>query len=74
MDPLEAEVAAAQAAREADELGIHGTAATPWLLGRVVELTEGRSMTANTALLRNNGRVAAEIAVALAEILRGTRG
>jgi hypothetical protein len=31
-------------------------------------------MTANTALLRNNGRVAAEIAVALAEILRGTRG
>jgi pseudouridine-5'-phosphate glycosidase len=32
----------------------------------VVELTAGRSMTANTALLQNNGRVAAQIAVALA--------
>jgi pseudouridine-5'-phosphate glycosidase len=67
MDPEEAEAAAAQAAREADEQGIHGPASTPWLLRRVVELTDGRSMVANTALLRNNGRVAAQIAVALAE-------
>lgn len=65
MDPEEAEAAAAQAAREADEAGIHGPASTPWLLRRVVELTDGQSMTANTALLQNNGRVAAEIAVAL---------
>lgn len=65
MDPEEAEEAAAQAAREADEAGIHGPESTPWLLRRVVELTGGRSMTANTALLQNNGRVAAEIAVAL---------
>jgi pseudouridine-5'-phosphate glycosidase len=66
MDPEEAEMAAARAAREADEQGIHGAAATPWLLRRVVELTEGRSMRANTALLQNNGRVAAQIAAALA--------
>lgn len=65
MDPEEAEAAAAQAAREADEAGIHGKASTPWLLQRVVELTGGRSMSANAALLQNNGRVAAEIAVAL---------
>ncbi len=65
MSSEEAEAAAAQAAREADEAGIHGKASTPWLLQRVVELTGGRSMTANTALLQNNGRVAAEIAVAL---------
>jgi len=65
MDPDEAEAAAAQAAREADEMGIHGSASTPWLLARVVELTNGRSMIANTALLKNNGRVAGEIAVAL---------
>jgi pseudouridylate synthase len=65
MDPEEAEAAAAQAAREADEQGIHGPAATPWLLRRVVEITDGRSMVANTALLQNNGRVAAEIACAL---------
>jgi pseudouridine-5'-phosphate glycosidase len=68
MDPQLAEAAAAQAAQEADELGIHGTESTPWLLRRVVELTEGRSMAANMALLRNNGRVAAEIAVALSKL------
>lgn len=67
MDPDEAEEAAAQAAREADEAGIHGPSSTPWLLRRVVELTEGRSMVANTALLQNNGRIAAQIAVALSE-------
>ncbi len=68
MEPEEAEAAAAQAAREADEAGIHGPASTPWLLRRVVELTAGRSMTANTALLQNNGRVAAHIAVALSQL------
>lgn len=68
MEEEEAEAAAAQAAREADELGIHGPQATPWLLSRVVELTEGRSMRANTALLHNNGRVAGQIAVALREL------
>lgn len=68
MSSEEAEAAAAQAAHEADEAGIHGPASTPWLLRRVVELTDGRSMTANTALLQNNGRVAAEIAVALSNI------
>ena len=70
MDPEEAEAAAAQAAREADEQGIHGPASTPWLLRRVVELTDGRSMTANTDLLQNNGRVASEIAVALTVLRR----
>lgn len=73
MEPDEAEEAAARAAREADEAGIHGPASTPWLLRRVVELTEGRSMTANSALLQNNGRVAAQIAVSLSHIERSTR-
>jgi pseudouridine-5'-phosphate glycosidase len=63
----EAEEAAAQANREADVAGIHGPAATPWLLRRVVELTDGRSLVANSALLRNNGQVAAQIAAALSE-------
>jgi pseudouridine-5'-phosphate glycosidase len=61
----EAEAAIAQATLEADEQGIHGPAATPWLLRRVVELTNGRSLQANVALLQNNGRVAAQIAAAL---------
>ncbi len=64
-DPDEVETAIDQATREADEQGIHGPAATPWLLRRVVELTDGRSLRANTALLRHNAQIAGEIAVAL---------
>ena len=66
-DPDDAEKAIVQATREADEQGIHGPAATPWLLKRVVELTNGRSMQANVALLRNNGNLAGQIAVALSQ-------
>jgi pseudouridine-5'-phosphate glycosidase len=64
-DDHTAETAIAQAAGEADEAGISGAVTTPWLLRRVVELTEGGSMAANMALLRNNGRIAGEIANAL---------
>ena len=67
-DPEEMEAAIIQATQEADEQGIHGPASTPWLLSRVVELTKGRSMQANTALLQNNGRVAATIATALSQL------
>jgi pseudouridine-5'-phosphate glycosidase len=67
-NPEEMEAAIVQATQEADEQGIHGPASTPWLLRRVVELTDGHSMQANTALLQNNGRVAATIAVALAQL------
>jgi pseudouridine-5'-phosphate glycosidase len=62
----QAEAAIIQATQEADEQGIHGAAATPWLLRRLVELTEGKSMQANIALLQNNGFVAGQIAAALA--------
>ncbi len=59
------EAAIVQATAEADSQGIHGPASTPWLLRRVVELTDGQSLQANVALLRNNGTVAANIARAL---------
>jgi pseudouridine-5'-phosphate glycosidase len=65
-EPAEAEEAISQATKEADEAGIHGPAATPWLLRRVSELTGGRSLQANLALLQNNGRIAGMIASALA--------
>lgn len=68
-DPAEMEAAIAQATQEADDQGIHGPAATPWLLRRMVELTNGRSLQANVALLRNNGRVAAQIAAALSQTI-----
>ena len=67
-DPDEAEAAIVQATAEADDQGIHGPAATPWLLRRVVELTDGRSLRANTALLQNNGRIAGQIAVSFSKL------
>lgn len=60
----EAERAIAQALQEADEQGIHGKKVTPFLLARVSVLTGERSRVANVALLRQNARVAAQIAVA----------
>ena len=66
-DPEAMEQAITQATQEADEEGIHGKESTPWLLTRVVELTEGESMRANMALLQNNGRIAGQIAGALKE-------
>jgi pseudouridine-5'-phosphate glycosidase len=51
-----------QANKEAHEQGIHGQAVTPFLLQRINELTKGKSMRANLALLLNNARLAAQIA------------
>lgn len=51
-----------QALAEADAQGISAKAVTPFLLGRIFELTEGASLTANIALVRNNARLAAQIA------------
>ena len=50
------------ALNEAQENHIHGQEVTPYLLSRVRELTGGSSLKANLALLRNNARVAAQIA------------
>lgn len=51
-----------QANREAHAQGVHGKALTPFLLPRISELTGGKSMRANLALLLNNARLAAQIA------------
>ncbi len=55
----------AQAQAEADAQGVSGKGVTPFLLQRIFELTEGRSLTANIALVRNNARLAAQIATSL---------
>ncbi|KIC19353.1 pseudouridine-5'-phosphate glycosidase [Leisingera sp. ANG-DT] len=67
--PADAQIAAedlapviAQAQSEADAQGVAGKDVTPFLLSRIFELTEGRSLTANIALVRNNARLAAKIA------------
>ena len=55
------------ALRDAQTQGISAKAVTPFLLQRIFELTEGRSLTANIALVLNNARLGAGIAT---EILR----
>jgi pseudouridine-5'-phosphate glycosidase len=66
--PLETvESAIAGALADAEQAGIAGPAVTPFLLARVVELTGKASLAANIALVRNNARVAAAIALAAAE-------
>jgi pseudouridylate synthase len=50
--------------------GIHGKEITPFLLGRIVELTDGASLTANIALVNNNARLGAEVAAAYAKLAR----
>jgi pseudouridine-5'-phosphate glycosidase len=73
--PVEAEIAASdidevigEALAELDSRGITGQQVTPFLLGRVVERTGGRSLEANLALVRHNAAVAAQIAVAYAAL------
>ncbi len=57
----------AEALREADRQNIKGKETTPFLLSALVERSKGRTLAANIALLKNNAKVAAEIAVALKE-------
>jgi pseudouridylate synthase len=64
-DALMAEVIGTALA-DARAQGVSGKALTPFLLGRVNELTGGRSLATNVALIRSNASLAAEIAVALA--------
>jgi pseudouridine-5'-phosphate glycosidase len=69
-DALDAQVIEsriAEAVAQAESEGVSRKALTPFLLQRLFELTDGKSLKANIALVRNNARVAAGIAVALAE-------
>jgi pseudouridine-5'-phosphate glycosidase len=54
-----------QALREADEQGVTGKKVTPFLLARIKELTGGRSLATNIALVEHNALVGARLAVAL---------
>ena len=57
----------ARAQADADAFGISGKGVTPYLLQRIFELTEGKSLEANIALVRNNAKLAAGIAKHLAD-------
>jgi pseudouridylate synthase len=56
-----------QALADMDAKGIKGKEATPYLLGRIVEITGGDSLRANIALVKNNARLGAAIACAYAQ-------
>jgi pseudouridine-5'-phosphate glycosidase len=61
----EVETAIRTALEEAVDRGITGRAITPFLLGALARLTQGRSLAANRALLENNAAVAADISRAI---------
>lgn len=56
----------AQAISESARSGVTAKAVTPWLLNKIVELSDGRSLKTNQALIKNNASLAAELAVAIA--------
>jgi pseudouridine-5'-phosphate glycosidase len=62
-DVMGSYIAAAQ--RAAQEQKVVGKAVTPFLLGKLLELTDGASLKTNIALVENNARLAARIAKAL---------
>ncbi len=66
LDRASAEAEVARAIAAADEAGVRGAALTPFLLGALGEATSGRSLRSNVSLLRQNARVAGQIALALA--------
>ena len=72
--PFEAEIPSAEIApiieaaiNEAKAQNIIGKNVTPFLLKRLAEITQGRSLAANIALVKNNAKLAAEIAVAYSQ-------
>jgi pseudouridine-5'-phosphate glycosidase len=64
----EMEAAIGQALGKADELGIVGKDVTPFLLSELTKISEGRTLTANIALLENNARVAGIVACEISKL------
>ena len=66
MDPDVINKAISEAVDEANAKGIHGKEITPFLLGRIKDITGGDSLDANIQLVFNNARLAAQTAKCLA--------
>lgn len=65
MPQQEIEQMTVQALSEAQQQGIVGKAVTPFLLSRIKQLTGGRSLETNIALVKNNALLGAKLAIAL---------
>ena len=61
----------ARALAEAAARGVNGEDATPFLLARLAEASNGRTLVANVARLEHNARLAGRIAAAYAKIMAG---
>ena len=68
LDPAMMEEQINAAVAEAKAQGVGQKEVTPFLLRRVVELTGGRSLDANMALVKNNAELAAQVAVELGRL------
>ena len=68
LPPNEIEAAITRALAKANAAGVRGQIVTPFLLAAVAEETHGESMRTNIALLRQNARVAAQVARAISEL------
>ncbi len=68
MPPEEMNQAIDAALQEADDRHIAGKEVTPFLLGRIKDLTGGDSLTSNIALIKNNALLGAQIAVELGKL------
>jgi pseudouridine-5'-phosphate glycosidase len=68
LDADDLELRIDEAIRDAEATGVARKELTPFLLKRVFELTGGKSLVANIALVKHNAAVAARIAVALAKL------
>ena len=67
LDPALISHSIEEAIQMAEARGVRGKEITPFILARLNEVTEGRSLAANKQLVYNNARVAARLAVAFAE-------
>jgi len=63
MDESYINAAIEKALKDADEKGISGKDTTPFLLGAIKEATDGKSLVSNIALVKNNAKIGARIAV-----------
>lgn len=70
-DSLEVSELIEEGVREAESQGVRGQAVTPWVLARLHERSDGRTLKANRELVADNATLAAELAVAYT-LLRGS--
>ncbi|HAP54892.1 MAG TPA: pseudouridine-5-phosphate glycosidase, partial [Spirochaetaceae bacterium] len=68
MEPEVIEPVIQQAIAEAQARGISGKRLTPFLLEKIVEISDGDSLESNIALVKNNARLAAAVATAYSKI------